>query len=72
MLFVDFNSRIIEYEMCVGIVLEKCDVSDFVSFGMVFKGIIIGLSLNYFGWYFVIVRVMNEVGYSSLVVFNGI
>ena len=70
--FADSNSRITEYEMCVGTAPEKCDVSDFVSFGMALKGTITGLSLNHSGRYFVTVRATNEVGYSSLAASNGI
>lgn len=47
-------------------------MNGFVNLGIILKGIISGLILNYIGRYFVIVKVMNEVGYSIMVFLNGI
>ncbi|XP_068740821.1 uncharacterized protein [Montipora capricornis] len=70
--FSDANSRIAEYEMCVGTEQEKCDVNGFVNLGIVLKGIISGLTLNHTGRYFVTVKATNEAGYSTMASSNGI
>ena len=70
--FTDSNGRITAYEMCVGTEQGKCDVHDVVSQGITLKGIIVGLSLNHTGTYFVTVKATNEAGYSAMASSNGV
>ena len=70
--FSDENSRIAEYDMCVGTGQYKCDVNGFVNLGITLKGTISGLTLNHTGRYFVTVKATNEAGYSTMASSNGI
>ncbi len=70
--FTDVNSRIADYEMCVGTVQGTCDESNFVSVGVKLRGTITGLSLSHNRRYFVTVRATSESGYSTTATSNGV
>lgn len=70
--FTDRNGQIAEYEMCIGVEAEPCDVSDFVSVGINLKGTVSGLSLKHNEKYFITVRATTESGYSQTATSNGV
>ncbi len=70
--FTDVNSRIADYEMCVGTELGTCDESDFFSLGVKLTGTIKGLSLSHNQGYFVTVRATSESGYSTTATSSGV
>ena len=70
--FTDVNSRIADYEICVGTEPGTCDESAFVSLGIKLTGTITGLSLSHNREYFVTIRATSESGYSTTATSNGV
>ena len=70
--FTDVNSRVGDYEMCVGTEPGTCDETTFEGVGIKLTGTITGLSLSHNGTYFVTVRATSDSGYSTTATSNGI
>ncbi|XP_022799532.1 uncharacterized protein LOC111337483 [Stylophora pistillata] len=63
--FMDVESGIKKYEVCVSSILQNCSVTSFVDAGLNTSFIVDGLNLKHGGKYYAIVRGTNAIGLST-------
>ncbi|XP_031557393.1 uncharacterized protein LOC116294015 [Actinia tenebrosa] len=70
--FINFNSRITDYELCVGSKPSVCNIVPYRNVGLFLKGEISEITLKHMSTYYITVRAWNEAGNTANTSTDGV